>query len=182
MREILPLHKIIVITLFLCCFALGNDTGWLNIESLKANFRQEIKGERGATPAIYQGRFYAKENKVKWEYIMPLKKEVYLEKDTAFVYEPNLKQVTIGKLKENVDFIHILKMVKKNTKGEYEATIADTKYTLIAKDSKPYLLSYKDNLDNEISITFTDVEINPVIDSQVFLLQPPDDVEYIDAH
>lgn len=181
------IYRFIVLVVGLCMMlqlhlGFANEATWANLKSLKADFKQEIKGERGAIPVIYEGRFYAANNKVKWEYLTPLKKEIYLEKSAAYIYEPALKQVTLGKLKENIDFIQILKRVKKNAKGEYETTIADVKYTLIAKDSKPYLLSYIDSLDNQIRILFTNVQMNVAIDANVFLFQPPDDVEYIDAH
>ena len=85
---------------------------WRNISSLQADFKQQIQGERGAIPVLYSGKIYAANNKVKWEYDKPLVKEVYLEKNVAYIYEPQLQQVTIGTLKENVDFIRILKQVK----------------------------------------------------------------------
>lgn len=154
----------------------------MHIKSVKASFKQEVKGERGAIPAIYHGMLYAKDNKVKWEYSVPLKKEVYLQGDSAYIYEPDLKQVTIGRLNENVDFIHILKSVKKNEKGEYQTTIADITYTIIEKDSKPYSLSYKDTLDNQILVIFSNVELNIPIDYKIFDFNPPPDVEYIDAY
>ena len=182
MLPILCAYRICVLFPFLLLFSLANEANWLDIKSLKAAFKQEIRGERGAIPAIYQGKLYAKDNKVKWEYNAPLTKEVYIQGDSAYIYEPDLKQVTIGRLKENVDFIHIIKAMKKNNRGEYEATIADTKYTITAKDSKPYSLSYKDTLDNQILIIFYDVELNVPIDYKVFVFDPPSDVEYIDAY
>ncbi len=159
------------------------NESWRNTTSIEADFLQEIKGERGAIPVLYKGKLYAFNNKVKWEYIEPLKKEVYLEKNQAYVYEPELKQVTIGSLKENVDFIHILKKVEATTKKDYYQTkIGDTMYFLVIKDSKPYMLMYNDNLDNYVTIKLENVKINTKIDSNIFIFQPPDDVEYIDAN
>lgn len=155
---------------------------WRNISSLQADFKQQIQGERGAIPVLYSGKIYAANNKVKWEYDKPLVKEVYLEKNVAYIYEPQLQQVTIGTLKENVDFIRILKQVKKTANDTYQTTIGNVIYSVVVKDSLPYLLSYKDSLDNNVSIVFSNVKMNIPIDSQIFIFQPPDNVEYIEAH
>lgn len=171
------------ILLFLLCInAVVAAEEWRNIKSLESNFKQEIKGERGAVSAIYSGKLYAANNKVKWEYTKPLKKEVYLERNTAYVYEPDIKQVTIGTLSENVDFINILKQVKKIKDNIYQTKIGDVTYTLQIKDSKPYSLSYIDTLENNVYIVFSDINMNAKIDENTFIFQPPDDVEYIDAN
>ncbi|WP_052062740.1 LolA-like outer membrane lipoprotein chaperone [Helicobacter saguini] len=159
-----------------------NTESWRNIKSLSADFKQEIKGERGAVSAIYSGKVYAADNKVKWEYTKPLPKEVYLQKDVAYVYEPNIKQVTIGTLSENVDFISILRQVTKIAENSYKTQIGEITYYLAIKDSKPYALKYKDNLENDISIIFSNVVLNAKIEPEVFIFNPPDDVEYIDAN
>lgn len=174
------MKKLFIILLFINTIFAAEK--WRNIKSLESSFKQEIKGERGAVSAIYSGKLYAANNKVKWEYIKPLKKEVYLEKNTAYVYEPDIKQVTIGTLNENVDFINILKQVKKIKDNIYQTKIGDITYTLQIKDSKPYSLTYIDTLENNVYIVFSDVNMNAKIDESIFIFQPPDDVEYIDAN
>lgn len=174
------MKKLFIILLFINAIFAAEE--WRNIKSLESSFKQEIKGERGAVSAIYSGKLYAANNKVKWEYIKPLKKEVYLEKNTAYVYEPDIKQVTIGTLNENVDFINILKQVKKIKDNIYQTKIGDITYTLQIKDSKPYSLTYIDTLENNVYIVFSDVNMNSKIDESIFIFQPPDDVEYIDAN
>lgn len=178
------MKQIIFMLLWLCVIAFGKngEEQWRNIKSLEADFIQEIKGEKGAIPVIYKGRFYAANNKVKWVYTTPLAKEVYLEKTQAYIYEPQLKQVTIGSLKENVDFIHILKKVEEVAKNNYKTQIGDTVYYVITKDSKPYELRYTDSIDNNIIIRFENIKMNAPIDGSIFIFQPPDDVEYIDAN
>ncbi|RDU63219.1 hypothetical protein CQA53_08615 [Helicobacter didelphidarum] len=155
---------------------------WRNINSLQGDFIQEIKGERGAIPVIYSGKIYASNNKIKWEYIKPLTKEVYLEKNGAYIYEPDLKQVTIGTLKENIDFIHILKQVQKVSDNNYKTRIDGTDYLVVIKDSKLHSLSYRDSLDNNVMIIFNNIIINQPIREEIFIFQPPEGVEYIDAN
>lgn len=176
------MRNIYMIIFWLCLTPiLFANEQWRNIKSIEADFIQEIKGERGAIPVVYKGKLYAADNKVKWVYTTPLAKEVYLEKTQAYIYEPQLKQVTIGSLKENVDFIHILKKVQAVGKDTYKTKIGDTNYYVIIKDSKPYELHYTDSIDNSITIRFENVNMNAKIDGRVFIFQPPDDVEYIDA-
>ena len=165
------------------CFSLilfGAEPKWEAVKSIRASFKQEIKGERGAVPVVYSGKFYAANNKVKWDYLSPLEKEVYAEGNTVFVYEHKLAQITRGSLEENLDFIQILKKLKKNSSGHYEATISGVKYMLEADGNKPQRLFYKDNLDNQITLQFSDVELNVEIDPAVFTINPPPGVEYID--
>ena len=171
-----------IIALVFCCVSvLFSQEQWRSLKSIESDFTQEIKGERGAIPVVYKGKLYAADNKVKWVYTAPLAKEVYLEKTQAYIYEPQLKQVTIGNLKENVDFIHILKKVQAAGKDTYKTQIGDITYYVIIKDSKPYELHYTDSIDNSITIRFNNVKMNGKIDGSVFIFQPPDDVEYIDA-
>lgn len=181
------MKKLYMILLFFSTFLLAQNQQanqqevWRNVKSIEADFTQEIKGEKGAIPVVYKGKLYAADNKVKWLYVAPLAKEVYLEKTQAYIYEPELKQVTIGNLKENVDFIQILKRVQKIGKDSYKTQIGDIAYYVIIKDSKPYELKYTDSIDNVITIRFENVKMNAKIDGSVFIFQPPDDVEYIDA-
>lgn len=174
------MKKILCIILLVINMLYGVEE-WRKITSLQADFKQQIKGEKGAIPVLYSGTLYAANNKVKWLYNKPLAKEVYLEKNVAYVYEPQLNQVTIGSLKENIDFIHILQKVKKISENHYQTKIGDTTYYLTIKDSKPYSLAYEDNLDNDITIIFENVKLNAKIDATTFIFQPPDNVEYIDA-
>lgn len=176
------MKSICTIIVWLCCTSiLFSQEPWRNVKSIEADFTQEIKGERGAIPVVYKGKLYAADNKVKWVYASPIAKEVYLEKTQAYIYEPQLKQVTVGNLKENVDFIQILKKVQAVGKDTYKTQIADIAYYVIIKDSKPYELHYTDSIDNSITIRFTNVKMNAKIDGSIFIFQPPDDVEYIDA-
>ena len=155
---------------------------WRNLKTLQGDFKQEIKGERGAIPVLYSGKIYAANNKVRWQYTTPLKKEVYIEKNAAYIYEPELNQVTISTLSENVDFITILNNVKKIKENAYQTQIGETIYYLTIKDSKPHTLKYKDNLENDITILFDNIILNNNIDETIFTFTPPDDVEYIDAN
>ncbi len=175
--------RILCMLVFFLAFMEAKDS-LENIKSMQAEFKQQVKGERGAIPVVYEGIMYAMDNKIRWHYNKPLNKDVYLEDNVAYIYEPQLNQVTIGSLKENVDFIKILKRVKK-IKGKadlYETTIDNVKYVLSMRDNKPYTLSYKDELDNQVVILFSNVEMNKYINQDTFVFIPPKDVEYIEAN
>ncbi|GAB0173008.1 hypothetical protein NHP164001_10240 [Helicobacter trogontum] len=177
-------HILVIVALFFSTLSFGQNVqqeAWRNVKSIKADFTQEIKGEKGAIPVVYKGKLYAANNKVKWLYTSPLAKEVYLEKTQAYIYEPQLQQVTIGSLEESVDFIQILKRVQKIGKDSYKTQVGDITYYVIIKDSMPYELKYTDSIDNVVTIRFENVKMNTAIDNSVFIFQPPDDVEYIDG-
>lgn len=179
------MKKACIILLFFNLFLFAQNTQketWRNVKSIEADFIQEIRGEKGAMPVVYKGKLYAANNKIKWVYTAPIAKEVYLEKTQAYIYEPQLKQVTIGNLTENVDFLQILKKVQKVGEDSYKTKIGDIIYYVIIKNSKPYELKYTDSIDNVIVIRFQNVNMNAVINKDVFIFQPPDDVEYIDVN
>ncbi len=71
--------------------------------------------------------------------------------------------------------------MQKIGKDSYKTQIGDIAYYVIIKDSKPYELKYTDSIDNVITIRLENVKMNAKIDGSVFIFQPPDDVEYIDA-
>ena len=47
------------------------------------------------------------------------------------------------------------------------------------KDNKPYQILYKDELDNTIEITLTQVELNPKLDSSLFTFTPTQGIDLI---
>ncbi|WP_104747886.1 LolA-like outer membrane lipoprotein chaperone [Helicobacter cetorum] len=143
-----------------------------SLESFSANFKQVLKNER---PLVYYGALKAKApNLALWIYNKPLKKEIYMNAKEVVIYEPNLFQATITKLQDKTDFFTILKQLKKQADGSFKTTINKTTYRLVFKDSKPALLEFKDEMNNLVTITFSQVEINPKISNEVFVFNPKD--------
>ncbi|MGL2596177.1 LolA-like outer membrane lipoprotein chaperone [Helicobacter pylori] len=144
-----------------------------NLQSFSAHFKQVLKNEK---PLVYYGILKAKApNWALWVYEKPLKKEIYMNDKEVVVYEPNLFQATITPLKDKTDFFTILKQLKKQTDGSFQTTINKTTYRLVFKDGKPFSLEFKDEMNNLVTITFSQAEINPKIPNEIFVFNPKDE-------
>lgn len=159
---------------FTLVYGLGED-----IKTFRADFIQVIKGDDGQQ-VIYKGKFEAKAPSfAKWIYIKPLKKEIYIDGQDVVIYEPNLAQATMSRLKENADFISILKKATLSGDGKYRSKVGNTSYELTLKDKKPYLLQFVDEFGNQIEMKFTNVSINIPINEKDFIFIPTSDVDII---
>lgn len=144
-----------------------------HLQSFSAHFKQVLKSEK---PLVYYGVLKAKApNWALWVYEKPLKKEIYMNDKEVVVYEPNLFQATITPLKDKTDFFTILKHLKKQDDGSFQTTINKTTYRLIFKDGKPFSLEFKDEMNNLVTITFSQAEINPKIPNEIFVFKPKDE-------
>ncbi|WRA37159.1 LolA-like outer membrane lipoprotein chaperone [Helicobacter pylori] len=144
-----------------------------HLQSFSAHFKQVLKNEK---PLVYYGVLKAKApNWALWVYEKPLKKEIYMNDKEVVIYEPNLFQATITPLKDKTDFFTILKRLKKQTDGSFKTTINKTTYRLVFKDGKPFSLEFKDGMNNLVTITFSQVEINPKIPNEIFVFNPKDE-------
>ncbi|WRD19273.1 LolA-like outer membrane lipoprotein chaperone [Helicobacter pylori] len=144
-----------------------------HLQSFSAHFKQVLKNEK---PLVYYGVLKAKApNWALWVYEKPLKKEIYMNDKEVVVYEPNLFQATITTLKDKTDFFTILKRLKKQDDGSFKTTINKTTYRLVFKDGKPFSLEFKDGMNNLVTITFSQAEINPTIINEIFVFKPKDE-------
>lgn len=144
-----------------------------HLQSFSANFKQVLKNEK---PLVYYGVLKAKApNWALWVYEKPLKKEIYMNDKEVVIYEPNLFQATITTLKDKTDFFTILKHLKKQDDGSFKTTIHKTTYRLVFKDGKPFSLEFKDEMNNLVTITFSQTEINPTIANEIFVFKPKDE-------
>ncbi len=144
-----------------------------HLQSFSANFKQVLKSEK---PLVYYGVLKAKApNWALWVYEKPLKKEIYMNDKEVVIYEPNLFQATITPLKDKTDFFTILKHLKKQDDGSFKTTINKTTYRLVFKDGKPFSLEFKDGMNNLVTITFSQAEINPTIANEIFVFKPKDE-------
>lgn len=155
-------------------YGLGED-----IKTFRSDFIQTVKSD-DAQQVTYQGKFEAKAPSfAKWVYLKPLKKEIYIDGQDVIIYEPNLAQATMSHLKENADFISILKKATLSSDGKYHSKVGNTSYELTLKDKKPYLLEFIDEFGNQIEMKFSNVSINTPIDEKDFIFVPTSDIDII---
>jgi len=159
-----------IIVLFSNLSALDNLD---KIKTFQANFTQTVTNESNKTIS-YEGKVFIKNNnRVLWKYITPIEKNVFLLNDIVIIDEPELEQVIYTKLKEELNILKILKDSKKLSKNTYESFFYNRKYEIIVDNNKIKKVSYKDELDNSIVISFSNVVQNSNIPKDLFRFIPP---------
>lgn len=170
-------------------------------ESYQANFIQivvngngnEVQESRGSLKAKRPGLFY-------WETTQPHSQFIVSDGSTVEVYDPDLEQVTVHRLDEQVQTTPALLLsgevgdlnetykVSGQTKGDHTR-----EYTLEPRDADSLFVSlrltfYKgelqemrmqDSLSQVSVLSFDDIELNRAIDDKVFTLDYPDEVDVI---
>ena len=148
-----------------------------NLKSFEADFIQSVTNEADKT-IEYKGKVFIKNSsKVLWKYKTPIIKNVYVLNDIAIVDEPELEQAIYTTLENSIDIVKLLKDAKKVEENKYEAELYSTKYIILLENDKIKSLSYSDQLENNILITFLNSKQNINISDVVFNFIPP---EYYD--
>lgn len=169
------IRKIFVfISLSISVFALSFD-----YETFEANFVQSIKNKSGKK-IVYSGKVIAKKpNYAVWEYTKPVKKIVYVNNDTVIIYEPLLSQAKYLKKKNSVSLDAILKKAKPEGNDEYSAKDGDITYKFKVKDNMIERLTYKDSLENDTEIVFSERKKNSAVSQKTFEFTPSADIDII---
>lgn len=139
-----------------------------NITSFEADFTQSVTDEKNKT-IDYSGHIIAsKPQNAKWSYKKPVKKDVYINSFDVTIVEPEIEQVIIRKVESNFDFFKIISNAKKIEENRYLAHYRDTKFTVVKKGYFIESISYLDEFDNKVKITFKNQKQNQNIDIKVF--------------
>lgn len=156
------------------CFALT-----LDYETFEANFVQTIKNKSGKK-IEYAGKLIAKKpSRALWEYQKPVKKTVYIKDESVVIYEPELAQAKYLKKKGNISLDAILKNAKPEGKDEYSAKDGDITYRFRVSDNMIERLSYRDSLENDTEIVFSNRKKNISVKSDAFDFKPSADIDII---
>jgi len=164
--------KNIIVFLFISHIALlASD--FKNLKTFEASFVQTITNSSG-NEAKYKGSIYIKEpNKIKWQYKDPIKKSVYMKKYTVTIIEPELEQVIITKLDKEINILNLLKNSKKISNNIYTSDFNNIQYRLTLKNKKLQQISYQDELENNVVISFKNVKQNQKINNKIFKFTIP---------
>jgi outer membrane lipoprotein carrier protein len=156
------------------------STNLEDLKSLKANFIQTITSKSNKT-IKYKGELFIKNNgKVLWQYKSPIIKNVYVINDIVIVDEPELEQVIYTTLEKNINMLKLLKEAKQIDENKYLATLYEVEYLIQMNENKILSLSYKDELENKILITFLKSEENIEIRDEIFQFLPPEHYDIIE--
>lgn len=145
-----------------------------DLKSFKADFTQEIKNSSNSS-IKYEGEVFIKSSgKVLWKYKAPVFKNVYINEDFAIVDEPDLEQAIFTSLDNKVDIIRLLNSAKQISENKYETKLYEIKYEITVKNEKISKISYTDNLENKITISFFNIEQNIKLEDSLFKFLAPD--------
>jgi len=166
--------------ILLCLFTAYSYGFELNhIKSYKADFKQTIINPQGKV-LDYSGKIYIKyPSLVLWEYIKPIEKSIYIKDDVVTIIEPDLEQAIITKLDNNIDIFKIFQNAKKISTNKYKTLYNNKYYYIIVKNNQIKNISYKDELDNNITIVFSNIDQNQLIATSIFEFMIPFEYDII---
>ena len=166
-------YKILLLSL-LSVLSMFASIDLAKLKSFNAKFVQKVTNESDKT-IEYKGEVFIKNNgKVLWKYNAPIIKNVYVINNIVIVDEPELEQAIYATLEDNIDMIRLLKEAKQIEENRYETKLYNTLYTIIIKDNKIESISYKDELENKILISFINIKQNIDINDNIFNFLAPD--------
>lgn len=145
------------------------STALEEVTSFEADFSQSITDEKEKV-LIYNGHIVAlKPQNARWSYIKPIKKDVFINDFEVTIIEPEIEQVIIKRLESNFDFFKIISNAKKIDQNTYIAYYRDTKFTIVKKNALIESISYLDEFENRVKITFENQKQNHEIEKSVFI-------------
>ena len=142
-----------------------------DITNLKADFKQTIKNNSSSNIS-YKGTIVLNENNILWHYNEPIK-NVYISNSKVIIDEPELEQAIISNIDEELNLLNILKESKKIDNKTYENTLNNIVYTIKIHEEKLQAIFYTDELENKVSIIFTNVKVNTKVDNSIFVFNAP---------
>jgi outer membrane lipoprotein carrier protein len=165
-----------VIFLLFAIFAYAVE---IDANSFEASFTQTVKNEQGKS-FKYSGQIVAKKpNFALWTYIKPFKKEIFIKGKQVTVYEPNLAQATVSENANVPNIYELAKKAKQVSQDEYEAVYDGVKIYFKLNSGAPEKIYYKDKIDNNIEIVFSNMKKNQPINDKIFDFIAPSGTDII---
>ncbi len=168
--------KYLIILLFSVSslFAFGK-----HIQSFQANFIQTITDEENKV-LTYRGKIDSKRpNLVLWHYTEPINKKIYIDKKRAVIVESELEQAIIKQLKGEIDFFGILASAVWVDTTHFKANYKGIDFILQESDGVIESISYTDQLENKVLITFSSQKQNYPVEDIFFRPKVPKDFDII---
>lgn len=167
-------HLFILLLLFTSGFASLDE-----INSFEADFTQSVTDENNKILS-YSGSIVAsKPQNVMWNYMKPIKKNVYINSRSVVIVEPEIEQVIIKEIESNFNFFNMIKNAKQIKENTFVAHYKESVFTITTKDDFIKSISYVDEFENKVTITFENQKQNESIDSTVFVPKIPNDFDII---
>jgi len=150
----------------------------IDYKTFEANFEQTITNA-SKNIIYYSGNIKASKQNILWQYEKPIQKEVYVLSNDVIINEPELEQTIYTKLKNEINIVNLLTNAKQVDENTYSTHIGYTKYLLSIKDNVLLNISFIDEIENKVIITFKNQKINEDIDSKTFLFDQDSNFDII---
>lgn len=149
------------------------------IETFQGDFTQSIINTSGKE-IRYSGKMYAKKPYyIYWQYNNPIEKNVYINQTEVIVIEPELEQAIISKLDKEINILGLLQDAKEVSQNHYKSKLNNTEYSIYLRDDQLTKISYKDEIDNHVTIYFENTSQNTPLDQNIFDYRIPSDFDII---
>jgi len=143
------------------------------IDSFEADFTQNITDEKDKVLS-YKGHVTAhKPQFAKWLYISPIEKTIYISPFAITIVEPEIEQVIQRRIESNFNFFQLIKNAKEVKKNIYEANYKGSIFTIVKEKGLIKSISYIDEFENRVVITFTDQKQNHKVSLKLFAPKYP---------
>jgi outer membrane lipoprotein carrier protein len=144
-----------------------------NLNSFEADFTQSVTDDKNKS-LVYEGHIIAsKPQNAVWNYIQPIKKDVYINRFNVTVIEPEIEQVIIRKIDASLDFFNMIQNAKEIEKDRYEANYKESKFTITTNNKIIESISYVDEFENRVKIVFKNQKQNATINQELFIPRYP---------
>lgn len=151
----------------------------IDYKTFQSDFLQNITNPSGKVIS-YKGNIILKDNnKILWTYTTPILKQIYILDSDVIINEPELEQTIYTKVQKELNFSTLLNNAIKIDSYTYQSIINNTKYTLFIKKGILQSISYTDEIENKVSIIFSNQVIDKEIDSKTFLFDQDPDFDII---
>lgn len=150
-----------------------------NLNTFQANFTQTVTDENNKVLSYSGSVVASKPQNAVWTYTTPIKKEVYIDINTATVIEPEIEQVIIKHIESNFSFFNMINNAKKIKENVFVANYKESKFTIITKNDLIESISYIDEFENKVKIVFKNQKQNEAIDLKLFVPNIPENFDII---
>ncbi|MBZ7929339.1 LolA-like outer membrane lipoprotein chaperone [Campylobacter molothri] len=149
----------------------------LDFNTYSSNFTQLVKSKNSTL--CYSGYFIISKDKAFWEYTTPNKKEIYIDKNRVVIIEHDLEQAIFSKLENIPNLKQIFKNAKPISENKLLAKYEKVNYTIILDQDKIQSISYKDEFENDVTITLSNQIKNPKINPKIFEFKIPKNYDIV---
>ncbi len=168
------------------------------IQSLSAEFHQQVSSADGYSLQEMEGVMHiARPGRIYWKTVPPYEQLVVSDGEKLWLYDPDLEQVTIKALAENLvdspaallvgkadnlaDRYQVCKEISEGTlriaMTPLEQGSVYTHMVLTFESDTPTSITMTDSLGQHTQVTLAAVTLNPNLEASLFVFNPPEGVD-----